>query len=94
MRENFEKAMKWTNDAEQPFVKGVELIHQKFISLLEAQGVLSFQSVGLPFNHHLHEAVAVTKHDASESGTVVDELRRGYLLNNELLRHAQVRVAE
>jgi molecular chaperone GrpE (heat shock protein) len=38
--------------------------------------------------------VAMTKHAASRPGTVVDELRRGYLWNNELLRHAQVRVAE
>jgi molecular chaperone GrpE len=92
--DDLEKAMKWTSDTEQPFVKGVELIHQKFIALLEAQGVLTFDSVGTPFNHDLHEAVAMTKQEASPSGTVVDELRRGYLWNDELLRPAQVRVAQ
>lgn len=92
--DDLEKAMKWTGDAEKPFVKGVQIIHQKFLSLLEAQGVFPFESVGKPFNHDLHEAVAMTKRAASESGIVVDELRRGYLWNDELLRPAQVRVAE
>lgn len=92
--DDLENAMKWTGDTERPFVKGVALIHQKCIALLEAQGVVTFESVGTPFNHDLHEAVAMTKLEASPSGTVVDELRRGYLWNNELLRPAQVRVAE
>ncbi len=85
--------MQWASDAEQPFVKGVRIIHKKLLALLETHGVLPFESVGTPFNHNLHEAVAMAKHEGSEPGTVVDELRRGYLWNNELLRAAQVRVA-
>jgi molecular chaperone GrpE len=92
--DDMEKALQWANDAEQPSVKGMRIIHRKFLALLETQGVLSFESVGTPFNHNLHEAVAMVKQEGSEPGTVVDELRRGYLWNNELLRHAQVRVAE
>ena len=92
--DDLEKAMQWARDADQPFVKGVRIIHQKLLSMLESQGVLPFDSVGSPFSHDFHEAVAMTKHTASKPGTVVDELRRGYLWNNELLRHAQVRVAE
>jgi molecular chaperone GrpE len=92
--DDLEKAMQWASNAEQPFVKGVHIIHQKFLSLLETHGVVPFESVGSPFNHDFHEAVATTKHATSKPGTVVDELRRGYLWNNELLRPAQVRVAE
>jgi molecular chaperone GrpE len=91
--DDLEKALQFANDAGQPSVKGVRIIHQKFLALLESQGVLPFESVGTPFDHNLHEAVAMASHEGSESGTVVDELRRGYLWNNELLRHAQVRVA-
>ena len=91
--DDMEKAMQWASDSEQPFVQGVRIIHQKFLALLEAQGVLPFESIGTPFNHNLHEAVAVAEHEGSEPGTVVEELRRGYLWNNELLRPAQVRVA-
>jgi molecular chaperone GrpE len=92
--DDMEKALQWASDEEQPFVKGVRIIHQKFLALLETHGVLPFVSVGTPFDHNLHEAVAMAKLEGGEPGTVVDELRRGYLWNNELLRHAQVRVSE
>jgi len=91
--DDMEKALQWTSDEEQPFVQGVRIIHQKCLALLEAHGAFPFESVGTPFNHNLHEAVAKAKHEGSEAGTVVDELRRGYLWNGELLRAAQVRVA-
>jgi molecular chaperone GrpE len=92
--DDLEKAMKWAVDSEQPFVKGVELVRLKFLSLLESQGVLPFDSVGRGFDPEFHEALATTNEGDQRPGTVVDELRRGYLLNNELLRHAQVRVSE
>jgi len=91
--DDMEKALKCANGTEKPFVEGVHIIYQKLLALLETYGVLPFESVGTPFNHDLHEAVAMAKHKGSESGTVIDELRRGYLWNNELLRPAQVRVA-
>jgi molecular chaperone GrpE len=91
--DDMEKALQCSNDAEQPFVKGVQIIYQKLLALLETYGVLPFESAGRPFDHDLHEAVAMAKHKGSEPGTVIDELRRGYLWNNELLRAAQVRVA-
>ena len=92
--DDMEKALQWANDAKKPSEKGMRIIHRKFLALLETNGVLPFESVGTPFDHNLHEAVAMVKQEDSEPGTVVDELRRGYLWNNELLRHAQVRVAE
>ena len=91
--DDMEKAMQWASDAEQPVVKGVRIIHKKLLALLETHGVLPFESVGTAFNHDRHEAVAMAEHEDCEAGTVVDELRRGYLWNNELLRAAQVRVA-
>ena len=91
--DDIEKAMQWASDEEEPFVQGVRIIHQKFLALLETHGVVPFESVGTPFDHNLHEAAAMVEHEDVEPGTVVDELRRGYLWNNELLRTAQVRVA-
>ncbi|MGB2869258.1 MAG: nucleotide exchange factor GrpE [Bacteroidota bacterium] len=91
--DDMERAVRSATDGEQPSVKGVQVIHQKFLALLESHGVRPFVSVGTPFNHNMHEAVAMAKQNGSESGTVVDELRRGYLWNDELLRPAQVRVA-
>jgi molecular chaperone GrpE len=91
--DDMEKALQCANGTEQSFVIGVQIIHQKLLALLKSYGILPFESVGTPFNHNLHEAVAIANDEGSEPGTVVDELRRGYLWNNELLRTAQVRVA-
>ena len=91
--DDMEKALQNAKHAEQPFVKGMRIIHQKFLAMLETYGVRPFESVGMPFDHNLHEAVAMAKHKGSEPGIVVDELRRGYLWNNELFRPAQVQVA-
>lgn len=91
--DDLEKALQWSNGAEQPFVSGVRNIHQKLLSLLGSEGVRSFDSVGKQFTHDLHEAVAMVEHEDIEPGIVVEELRRGYLWKNELLRAAQVRVA-
>jgi molecular chaperone GrpE len=92
--DDMEKALQYANDTKKPSVKGVRIIHKKFLALLETHGVLPFESVGMAFDHNLHDAVAIAKSEESKPGTVVDELRRGYLWKNELLRAAQVRVSE
>jgi molecular chaperone GrpE len=91
--DDMEKALHWVRTEKEPFAKGVRIIHQKLLALLEAHGVLAFDSVGTAFNHERHQAVAMAENEDGTSGTVVDEIRRGYLRNNEVLRAAQVRVA-
>jgi molecular chaperone GrpE len=90
--DDMENAVQWATDEEQSIVKGVQIIHKKLLALLFANGVTPFESVGTPFDHDVHEAVAIASHEDLEPGTVVDQLRRGYLWHNELLRAAQVRV--
>ena len=91
--DDIETTLQWAGDQGQPVVRGVRIIHRKLLALLEMQGVLPFESVGTRFNPMVHEAVTMAKHEGREPGTVVEELRRGYLYKNELLRPAQVRVA-
>jgi molecular chaperone GrpE len=57
------------------------------------QGIFPYESLGAPINPTIHEAVTMARNEGREPGTVVEELRRGYLWKNELLRPAQVRVA-
>ena len=92
--DDLEKALHWSGDAGLPIVNGVRIIQKKLFALLEAQGVRPFESKGTEFNHERHEAVALGGNEGFAPGTVIDELRRGYLWNNELFRAAQVRVAE
>jgi molecular chaperone GrpE len=86
--------LQWTDNIDQQFVEGVRILYHKLLTLLENQGVRPFDSVGKLFTPALHEAVAVTEGEDIESGTIIEDLRRGYLWNNELLRPAQVRVAK
>ncbi|MFA6457318.1 MAG: nucleotide exchange factor GrpE [Bacteroidota bacterium] len=94
--DDLEKVLTFAEEGKKSSVKGIEIIHLKILSLLAAQGVHPFQSLNTPFNYALHEAVAVIQHKDKETKpeTVVDELRRGYFWNEELLRAAQVRVSK
>jgi molecular chaperone GrpE len=68
--------------------------YRRLASLLEAEGVTPFESAGRRFDPARHEAVAFAESAGGESGVVVDEIRRGYRWGAELLRPAQVRVAQ
>ena len=92
--DDMEKALSSSKISEHSVIHGVRRIHKKFLLMLESYGVIPFESAGTPFNHNLHEAVAMVKNDEAVAGNVVDELRRGYLWNDDLLRAAQVSVAE
>ena len=73
---------------------GLHGMQRRLRSLLEAEGVKSFESVGEAFDPARHEAVATVRDFDGAAGTVVDEAGRGYLWNDELLRPARVRVSE
>ena len=91
--DDLEKALEWTGGADRPVTEGLKNIYQKLLALLETEEVRSFDSEGRAFTPDLHEAVALAKTSGVEQGTVVEDLRRGYLWRSELLRPAQVRVA-
>jgi molecular chaperone GrpE len=88
------KAVQWAGDHEDSIVQGVRIIQRKLLALLEVHGVLPFETVGTPFNPAVHHAVTMARHEGREPGTVVEEVRRGYLHKDKLFRPAQVRVAE
>ncbi len=92
--DDLDNALQWTSHGEQALATGVTIIHKKIVALLEVHGVRSFDSLGMPFTPDLHQAVAVTERASVEPGTVVEVLRQGYLWKDELLRPAQVQVAE
>ncbi len=92
--DDLERALQWAGQEGEPFSDGVRLSYQKLLALLKGEGVRPIESVGKQFTPELHDAVAVAKDTRSRPGTILEVLRRGYLWNDELLRPAQVRVAE
>jgi molecular chaperone GrpE len=92
--DDLERSLQWAGAEGQPFADGVRLSYRKVLALLKDQGVYPFESVGKQFSPELHDAVAVSKDARVKPGTILQELRRGYLWKNVLLRPAQVRVAD
>jgi len=94
MADDFDRALVHIDESPDSVAAGLHGMQRRLSSLLEAEGVKSFESVGQPFDPTRHEAMATVR-DADETpGTVVDEAGRGYLWNDTLLRPARVRVAE
>jgi len=73
--------------------KGVELIHRQMTELLRKRGVTSIEAVGADFDPRIHQAVVREASARHRDGEVIEELRRGYLLGERLLRPAMVKVA-
>ncbi len=76
------------------FLHGVELVSKQLSGVLETFGVEPVETVGRPFDPHVHEAVATEQSDVHEPDTVVAEIARGYRLGGRLLRPALVKVAK
>jgi molecular chaperone GrpE len=74
--------------------KGIELIHAKLHDLLRRQGVTAMEVVGTDFDPNVHQAVVHEPSTDHREGEIIDELRRGYLINGRLLRPAMVKVAK
>jgi molecular chaperone GrpE len=88
-----QKQMETTDDAN--LVKeGVQLVFSKLRNTLAAKGLKPMESVGKEFDLDLHDAV--TGIDAGEEmkGKVVDEIQKGYYLNDKIIRHAKVVVGK
>ena len=74
--------------------QGVEMIQRQMFDLLRKRGVKPIEAVGADFDPNYHQAVS---HDISpdhREGEVIEELRRGYMLGERLLRPAMVKVAK
>ena len=91
-----EKAMKDLLPVVAEAVKeGMELIYNKFIKYLEQNGVKAIESTGNDFDTELHEAIAmIPAADESQKGKVIDTVMKGYTINDKVIRHSKVAVAQ
>jgi len=92
--DNLDRALDSAGDrAGDPFVHGVSMVRQQFLSTLDGLGVRPISPLGQPFDPARHEAVtSVAGNDNSPAGTIVGVIRTGYLIGDEVLRPAQVAV--
>jgi molecular chaperone GrpE len=94
--DNFERArshIKPQTDGEMNIHKSYQGVYKDLVDRLKKIGVSPMRSEGKEFDPNLHEAVMREPTDQHPEGTVMEELVRGYLLGERVLRHAMVKVA-
>jgi len=72
---------------------GVEMVFRKFRDTLETLGVEPIEAEGKPFDEELHEAMMRQPSEEAEPGTVLQEIRKGYRMDDRVIRHSRVVVA-
>jgi len=80
------------NEVHEAFLQGVEFIYRKFLGILEKEGVRPIETRGQKFDPKYHEAMMTVSLPDREDFEIVEEIRKGYLYHDEVLRPAQVKV--
>lgn len=93
--DNFERALQASeeNPEFESFSKGVSMIFRQMESVLAAEGLSAMKSVGEPFNPEYHQAIMQVESEEYEEGIVVEEVQKGYMLKDKVLRPAMVKVS-
>ena len=95
--DNLERAIaSVTSESEEvtTFLKGVELTLQEILKILKKYNVSPIEAIGNPFDPCFHQAVMQTESTDYPANTVIEELQRGYLIFDRLLRPAMVVVSK
>ncbi len=92
--DNFERALQAPSSDADSLRKGVELIYKQMIDFLRKRGVTPIEALGADFDPNFHQAVIHETSPAHREGEVIEELQRGYMLGDKLLRPAMVKVAK
>ena len=77
---------------EDPFVDGMMHVYKQLLTELENIGVKPIEAVGQEFDPNLHNAVMQVESEEYESGTVAQELQKGYTYRDGVVRHSMVAV--
>jgi molecular chaperone GrpE len=94
--DNFERSLASEAGDEnlKNFLKGYQMIHDQLMNILEKNGVKVIEAEGKPFDPNFHQAVMTEKVDGVEPNMVVQELQKGYMLKDRVIRATLVKVSE
>jgi molecular chaperone GrpE len=91
--DNLERALQAAAQ-DDPLRKGVELTHKQMLEILRKRGVTPIEALGADFDPNFHQAVIHEESSQHREGEVMEELQRGYVVGDRLLRPAMVKVAK
>ena len=80
--------------AEPVVVEGLEGILKNFDHLLKSEGVIEIETIETPFDPNVHDAISFSYRDDLPESTVTDEIRKGYMLDNKVLRPSLVEISK
>jgi molecular chaperone GrpE len=89
----FKDNPKFKSDEFKDTMLGIELIEKELINSFDKNGIKSFESVGKKFDPNLHQALNEVESE-QEDGIVINEIQKGYMLNDRLLRPALVSISK
>lgn len=75
-------------------IEGLQGILKNFDNLLSSEGVVEIESVGTPFDPNIHDALNFSYSDRLPENTVTNEIRKGYMYNNKVLRPSLVEISK
>tara|TARA_Y100000590_G_scaffold354725_1_gene408107 strand:- start:649 stop:1206 length:558 start_codon:yes stop_codon:yes gene_type:complete len=82
------------NDGFDKIMDGIEIVKKDLISIFKKNGIESIECLNKKFDPNFHQAMMEVENDAKESGTVVQEIQKGYMMKGRLLRPSLVGVAK
>lgn len=96
IRDDYLRALEMVSQSksEAVIIEGLQGILKNFDNLLNSEGVIEIESVGTPFDPNIHDAINFTYSDDVPENTVTNEIRKGYMLNNKVLRPTLVEISK
>lgn len=94
--DNFERGLSSISEEEKnnSFVEGMNMIYKQLTNELEQMGVTPIEAVGKEFDPNLHNAVMQVESEEYESGIIAQELQKGYMYRETVVRHSMVAVVQ
>lgn len=96
IRDDYLRALEMVKQSKSDavIIEGLQGILKNFDNLLNSEGVMEIESIGTPFDPNIHDAINFTYLDNVPENTVTNEIRKGYMLNNKVLRPTLVEISK
>jgi molecular chaperone GrpE len=93
--DNFERALAASQSAKDfdVLIKGIEMTAKQLEQVLASEGLKPIESVNQPFNPEFHQAIMQIESAEHEEGVIVEEVQKGYILKDKVIRPAMVKVS-
>lgn len=95
LRDDYLRALEMAKQSksETVVIEGLEGILKNFDSLLRSEGIMEIETIGTPFDPNVHDAIGFSHQDEIEENIITKEIRKGYMLNNKVLRPSLVLIS-